>query len=308
MRSPELNGVDVLNLLNLLRRACDDDYIGLGASACPYGTTELMGEIAVRCATLREAIRVCFQMFGLVTDAMRFELIEDGETAVIEITPRDPARDPDHFLIEWHMMLWHKFPQWLIGVELSLDRAEFTHPMQGGFSSYAQMFGSDCAFLCPRARLTFASSYLDRRVTRGTGDIGGLRERAVGNFTNPMTLARSWKEATKRALRVDIATDRRLSSIGELAEEFGMNSQTLRRRLRAEGSSYRLVKAEVRRESALEAMCERGATLSEASLRAGFAEANGLTRALKISSGINSTELRDQVRVWQDVPASPNRH
>ena len=56
----------------------------------------------------------------------------------------------------------------------------------------------------------------------------------------------------------------------------------------------------MRREIALDVLADDGATLSEASIAAGFAEPNALTRALKATRGISSTQLRDQVRRWSD--------
>jgi hypothetical protein len=40
-------------------------------------------------------------------------------------------------------------------------------------------------------------------------------------------------------------------------------------------------------------------TLSEASIAAGFAEPNALSRALRASKGMSARDLRDQVRRWR---------
>jgi hypothetical protein len=50
-------------------------------------------------------------------------------------------------------------------------------------------------------------------------------------------------------------------------------------------------------------------TLSEASIAAGFAEPNALTRALKTRLGVGAKALREQVRSWRgpDGPPKPPR-
>jgi AraC-like DNA-binding protein len=71
-----------------------------------------------------------------------------------------------------------------------------------------------------------------------------------------------------------------------------MSSQTLRRRLQAEWTSYRLVKEEVRREAALCWLARERLSIGEISNRAGFAEPNGLTRALKAWTGLSPSAYR----------------
>jgi AraC-like DNA-binding protein len=297
----ELQGWEVLKLFERVRDATGDAFMGLAASRCPPAALPLFSDIAVRCATLREAIELPFAFLGLVCGAARFKLVENGSTASVEITIESDGKDPDHILTQWHMITWHKLSQWLIGAEILLDRIEFSHPMQVGYSAYAKMFGSNCLFRCPVNRLSFSASYLDRRVVRTPADLEQLFKRVLGNFTEPTTLSRTWKQLAKRALQMDIVGDEKLSTIDRLADEFGVSGQTLRRRLKAEGTSYRLLKAEVRREAALDALSDNGATLSEASLKAGFAEPNGLTRALRSSKDLSPRKLREQVRLWQDA-------
>jgi methylphosphotriester-DNA--protein-cysteine methyltransferase len=60
---------------------------------------------------------------------------------------------------------------------------------------------------------------------------------------------------------------------------------------------FRSLKAEARLAIALDVLTESGA-VGQASIAAGFADTNALTRALKRSRGIGSNELREQVKRW----------
>jgi AraC-like DNA-binding protein len=83
-----------------------------------------------------------------------------------------------------------------------------------------------------------------------------------------------------------------MPTMEELATKFGVSSQTLRRALRTEGASYRLIKWEARREVVLNNISDTSLTLSQISLLAGFAEANGLVRAMKSRSGVSPSAFR----------------
>jgi AraC-like DNA-binding protein len=258
-----------------------------------------MHDLAVRGTTLREGLSLAFQFMGFACPAAHFRLIEDDSVATIEIEIESNGQDDDHLLIQWQMLTMHKLAQWQTGSEIVLDHVTFPNAMQAPYGDYAVMFGGKCEFNAPAASLSFAAHHLDLRIVRTPADLDRQFNAPKGNFAEPKTLSKSWQQRVKRLLRSDLSAERPLSTIDDLADEFRISSQTLRRRLKHEGTSYRELKADVRREAALDAMSGEDAPLSQASLRAGFAEANGLTRALRTSAGLSSTDLRGQVRAWR---------
>jgi AraC-like DNA-binding protein len=276
------DGRDVLDFLDRVREATGDDYMGLGASPCPLGMANFIIEQASRCGTLREAIVSSFRLLKMVASALSFELIEDGERAVIEIRQAPSAKDPEHVLADWHMIVWHKLSQWLIAAEVWLDRTEFDHPLDAPYSAYAAMFGATCVFNSDASRLAFSSDYLDRRVLRTAAEGERLKRDTPGDLVRQASVSRTWKQL----------------AISYLRAEIGVSSQTQRRRLKAEGESFRSLKAEARLEIALDVLAQPDGGVGEASLAAGFADPNALARALKRSRGISAQQLREQVRQW----------
>jgi AraC-like DNA-binding protein len=279
--------------------------MGIGSSRCALGAGDFVMDLGSRCSTLREALTLCFRFMEMATDALRFQLHEDGNRAVVEVVEQPSPRDPHHLLADWNMIVWHKLSQWLTGMEIWLDRTEFVHELDAPYSSYAEMFGTNCVFNSPVSRLVFKRSYLEHRVIRTPTEAEWLIAKAPGYFSRPVGLAKPWKRQISELFRDDIKKGRRLSTIEDLAERFGVSSQTLRRRLREEGISYRALKAETRREVVLDVLADPKATIGEASIAAGFAETNALNRALKSTKGFSSRELREQVMRWSGKRAPP---
>jgi AraC-like DNA-binding protein len=293
------SGRDVMDFVDRLRRLTDDECMGLGAAPCAHGSSDFVIELGSRCATLREAITMGFRCMAMISKAIDFRLIEAGDKAVIDIREAPSERDPEHALADWSMIVWHKLPQWLIGAEIWLDRTEFDHALDAGYGAYTGMFGGDCVFNSDACRLVFARSYLDRRIIMTPDEAEILKSSTPGYFAKPAGLSTTWKQLIANRLRVDMASGDPPSTLDDLAEEFGVSGQTLRRRLAAEGSSYRALKAEARRQTALDALGDDRVTLSEASIAAGFAEPNALTRALRSRLGLSASDLREQVRRWR---------
>lgn len=294
----EWDGRDVLDYFDRVRAATGDDYMGLGASPCPVGMANFIIEQASRCGTLHEAIASSFRLLGMVASALSFELILEGEQAVIEIRQAPSPRDPEHVLADWHMIVWHKLSQWLIAAEVWLDRTEFDHPLDAPYSAYAAMFGAACVFNSDACRLVFSADYLDRRILRTAAEGERLKRETPGDLVRQASVSRTWKQKAISYLRAEIASGAPPSTIEDVAAEFGVSSQTLRRRLKAEGESFRSLKAEARLEIALDVLAQPDGGVGEASLAAGFADPNALARALKRGRGISAQQLREQVRRW----------
>jgi AraC-like DNA-binding protein len=286
------NGQDFFNLLYRVGNALGDEFFGLASHPCPMGTSQFGIELLVLSEDLGDALDRGSRYYRLVSPGLKLKLIQGGEMAIFEITLADPSRDEGHFLIEWYMLRWFMLSQWLIGEEIHLERADFPHPMQAPLADYIEVFGHGCRFSQPTARFFFSSHYLGRKVIRQLSHIeDDWANRRVAEFAEP-DIYRAWRELLKAALRARMARMNPMPTMEELAEEFGVCGQTLRRRLKAERTSYRKLKAEARREMVLEGIRNEELTLGQISLMAGFAETNGLVRAMKAWTGLTPSQYR----------------
>jgi AraC-like DNA-binding protein len=263
---------DAIEMVRFYRETTADEYLGLGVAPCTRGAYAFILNIASRCATLREALAISFRFMSLVTVAVRFRLVEESRHAIIEITEAESQRDPEHALSDWSLVVWNNICQWLIGVEMSFDRTELDHALDASYRVYTNMFGCDCVFNGPTARLIFDRSYLDRRVVKTPAQAALMLAKAYGYVPRPNGLARTWRQQILDVFCAQLRHGEPPSTIEELAGEFGVSGQTLRRRLKAEGVSYRSLKASARWEMASNVLITPNATLSKASLAGGLAE------------------------------------
>lgn len=285
-------GQDFFHFLTRIGGHLKDEFFGMASHPCPVGSSQLGIELLVLSEDLSDALDRGCRFYGLVSPGLRLRLIQGGEMAIFEVVPADPSCDEHHFLVEWHLLRWFMLAQWLIGEEIHLERVDFPHPMQTALADYIEVFGHGCRFSQPTARFFFSSHYLGRKVIRQLSQIeGDWASRRAVEFTEP-DIYRAWRELLKAALRARMARMNPIPTMEELAEEFGVCGQTLRRRLKAERTSYRKLKAEARREMVLEGIRNQELTLGQISLMAGFAETNGLVRAMKAWTGLTPSQYR----------------
>ncbi|WP_198351046.1 AraC family transcriptional regulator [Flavisphingomonas formosensis] len=297
------HGQDFYNFLYRVGDALQDEYFGLASDRCPPGTAQLGIEMLVLSEDLGDALQRSCRFYRIASKGLRLRLVQSGEMAIFEIMLAEPACDEGHFLTEWTMLRWYMLCQWLIGEEISLERVDFPHAMQTALADYTEVFGHNIHFSQQTARFFFSIHYLSRKVIRRLKNIEGdwVRRRAA-EFTEP-DIYRAWKELLKAALRARMARMNPIPTMEKLAEEFGVCGQTLRRRLKAERTSYRKLKAEARREMVLEGIRNEELTLGQISLMAGFAETNGLVRAMKSWTGLTPSQYRKHAMPQRDDDA-----
>jgi AraC-like DNA-binding protein len=217
-----------------------------------------------------------------------------GTRAQIDIVVADPSLDPRNFLIEWYATRLLGLTQWLIGHEIPQVEVAFAHSPQLPANAYVSALGENVSFDRSVNRITFPSRYLDRRVIRDVKDIAALTSASYDPEHRPY-LYRTWSVLLKSSLRSSLYRMVPLPTMEDLAKEFGVSSQTLRRGLKAEGKNYRQIKAEARREVVVSNISDTSLTLGQISILAGFAETNGLVRAMKSWTGLSLSAFRRSV-------------
>ena len=289
-------GSGTFSRLNLsIKGAMDDDFCGFTRTRCRHGSLPLVCESMVRDATLGEALRRAFRIYRHITDDMTLELDEDGDVATVTLTLAAPEIDEFHYLHEWWLMVWPHLSSWLIGEEIPVLRVDLPYQPSDPIEEYTEAFWGPCHFHQPVTQVRFPARFLQRRVVKSLHDLGdSFMKREVDLVAVP-GVHRSWRTLIKTKLRECLIKTERLLSIEDLAEEFNVSSMTLRRRLVEEGISFRQIKGEIRREFVLKWLSEPNIPIGEISLRAGFAERNGLVRAVHAWVGLSPTEYRGRI-------------
>jgi AraC-like DNA-binding protein len=83
-----------------------------------------------------------------------------------------------------------------------------------------------------------------------------------------------------------------MPELTDVAAQLELHPQTLRRRLAAEGSTFKQLKSDIRRDTALHFLGKRSLSVEEVAHRAGFSEASAFIRAFKGWTGLTPYAYR----------------
>lgn len=281
----------VARLFRLIQQELDDEFMGFTANPCKYGIFSTLCELVQACKTLRELLEKTAHFYQLITEAIEIQLTTKSNTAALSFKLKQPELDHGHFLTEYLMVIWHRFPSWYIGEAIRLRETHFIHSAPGHRDELQIMFPGKLSFNQPSNSLFFDAFYLDKPLLRSSKEL----EIFLSNHpTDIMTIPGEDSSLEAQIERSILAASNDntdsfkliLPNTEELAEQMSLSALTLYRRLQQEGTSYQIIKDNIRREIAIDKLVKEKLSVDEVSEIVGFAEPRSFTRAFKHWTGL----------------------
>jgi AraC-like DNA-binding protein len=284
----------VARLFKGVQECLDDEFMGFTQNGCKVGLFATMGELVSRCATLGELLDKAVDFYNLISSDIPMQLTESDGSAILGFNMDQPHLDPENFMTEFWLVIWHRFPSWYIGEPIRLRETHFTFSPPQHRDELQIMFPSELHFNSFSNRLVFDRHYLDKPLVRSDQELANYVENAPADV---MTIPGS--DTILEAKIERIITQRHpdrlvFASIHTLAKELGMSSQTLHRRLKESATSYQKIKDNLRREVAIHKLIHEKLSVEKVSEAVGFSESRSFTRAFKHWTGLPPREYCKQ--------------
>ncbi|MEC8885641.1 MAG: AraC family transcriptional regulator [Pseudomonadota bacterium] len=261
-----------------------DEHIGFDVQPRKLGTFAMMCQLIIHCKTLGEALERSTEFYRLFGDEWSVNLERDKhEARLIPAIP--PKYDPDHFVTESMLMIWHGLASWLIERRIPLERVHFSYDRPKHADEYdALFFAPVIQFNAQRTEVTFAADYLDLPIRQTEETLAEFLKTAPAGllvkFKNTNSLTNRIRDVLKSHIGEEMPT------LNDVAAMLYLSPQTLRRRLATEGKSYQGVKDALRRDAAIHLLLRHDLTLEDVAQQVGFSETSTFHRAFKKWTGV----------------------
>ena len=276
----------VARLFKSVQETLDDEYMGFTAQPCRVGLFATMCELVAGLANLGELLERAVDFYNLVNPGIAMQLEHSGDGAALAFTMADPERDPDHFMSEFWLVVWHRFPSWMIGNPIALKETHFTFNRPDHHDELAIMFPGKLRYQQSANRLLFNREQLARPLLRSREELAAYLRNAPADVMTIPGRDSTFERRVERLMSSEHRSSGALPSLNQVAEVLGVSSQTLHRRLREQGSSYQKIKDNYRREYALEKLAGGHLSVDALSQQLGFTEPRSFTRAFKQWTGM----------------------
>jgi AraC-like DNA-binding protein len=270
-------------LMRAVWRLADDEFLGMGSQRCRQGVFAIMAKQVVHSHNLHSVYYKLSHFYNVVNDSLHLSLDIVGDEAIFSMVLKDPAQDPGYLLRGFLLLLWHRFPSWLIGKRIPLKYVAFDHPAPKHLAEYPLMFPCPATFDQAVTCLVFDAAILTAPLVQTPETLGHHLKRApVDWFTRPAY----YPVYTRRVLdHLERSEDLAEASTQSAALELHLTERTLRRKLAAEGSQFQRLKDGVRRDMAIHYLSQTSMSISLISQVLGFSEPSAFTRAFRQWTG-----------------------
>lgn len=268
----------------------DDEFLGMASGNSRHGTFTMMAKQAVLQADLRSVYLHIERFYHLVNQGLQMRLEETENEAAFIVSRDHPALDPKDTLLEFFMMLYHRFPGWLVGKHLPTLRVELRQDKPTHHKELELIFSGPFIFNADRNAFILASESLDIPVIQTPQSLRKHLKDAPLNWVTRQTHSPQFTRKTLDYLDQSELTGQ--ARIDDLASTLHITSRTLRRRLTEEGTSFQELKDQVRRDRAIHLLNHQGKMVSEISRELGFSDTAAFSRAFKNWTGVNPSDYR----------------
>lgn len=244
----------------------------------------MMCRLIIHAGTLGKALERGSQFYRLFGEEWSMGIARDAHDARLSVhIPID--RDPEHFITEGMLMVWHGLASWLIERRIPLEHVQFGYPEPLHVQEYDALFFSPIMrFDQPRTEITFAADYLDLPIRQTEASLDEFLKTAPAQLLVKFKNANSLTSRIREVLKAHIGEE--MPTLNDVAARLYLSPQTLRRRLAAEGKSYQTVKDSLRRDAAIHLLLRPELTLEDVAQQVGFSETSTFHRAFKKWTGV----------------------
>lgn len=272
--------------------ALRDDRLGLnlGCSLQHFPFSHLTVSVMLNSRTLLAAFENLVRYHNLMSDVGRPALVTGQKgTVCFVLEPRTQASPDDP-----------QFPIFIFSMLLSLLRylgnVPDLHPVSVAFqgpgdsAGLTEFFGARVTWQGPAGRMVFRRRDLDRKIQFSNPQLLRFLEQEADHRLSCLSPGGTWSGRVESILEASENPDP--PSLEAVAEQLHVESRTLQNYLKKEGSGFRRICMEFRKQKAVRLLCNPSVSMVEIAFVLGFSEQSAFNRAFKKWTGATPVEYR----------------
>lgn len=286
-----------------------DETFGMTKVRCKAGHFELMVRYVIQFETLEVLMKEVCRFYRTVREDFYFKLDFEDDRVGFLVVLSDPDLDVDHYLTELMLVTMHRFFCWITGKRIPLLESRFSFSKPVYAEAYEELFPGVCSFDRDGDGdgFYFDKSWLKQGITRDWKDSQSLLANSPIGFIDIPGNDDSMIATLKGIMLTEHKKGNGFPDLSSVARVLSVTEQTIRRRLIKESSNYQQIKADIRRDIAIDKLTHSELSVSDIGFQLGFVEPSSFTRAFQQWTGASPSEYRSQLRNSSPGPQDGSR-
>jgi len=266
---------ELKELIHSIQNHLSDEMLGLFSRPIPLNSFPTIYRALHFMPNADHAINWLNDYYGLYSDAPPYVIFENNEEVTVKLDERANANSALPIYSEVLLVSLYKIVCRLCRVNFPLKEVGLSFSINGIENELAYLFGSQNIVASEVAYIRFSKEILRLPIyPDGVPDNSSLYSYFL-----------TWIEEHNIALKVTKIIASRVPltfpTLDELAKEFNISSQTLRRRLAEEGNSYQSIKDTIRKDRAISLLMNPAIQIKNVALELGFSDPAAFNKSFK---------------------------
>ncbi len=248
----------------------------------------VMDQVVRACPDVRRALLCIARYARLTDDNVEMHLVEDEDRAVWQLRNAVPPalRITNDFQVTAAFMNLSR----RLGLRKPALEVHFRHTEPTNAAEYARVFRAPARFGMPHNGIVLSRALLDQPVPSANPNVFAVFDTMATLRLNELARADTVTTRVRHLVASRIGHEN--IGIGDIGGQLHMSEATLRRRLDDEGTTYKSVLDDLRRELAAQYIAERRVAIGEIALLLGFSTVSAFGRAFRRWNGVSPLEHR----------------
>ena len=277
-----LDGAVMERLWNAGAHLAGDPDLGLHtAEACNPGALTIAGYVVRSCRTAGEALDRLARYAALLNDGLRLSLTREPDFTTCRC---DAAGQVDNYVARAPRQVMEAMAAGIVCTMRRLTatpimpiEVTFQHATPADLQAHHRLLGPAVRFCAPTTSLVYATAALDRPLLPARPDLLAIFEpqaqRVVAGLDRHGLVSRRVLDLLAGHIRGTVP------DVNDVAHALAMSERAMQRHLRDEGTSFRDLVDDLRRELALRHLAVPGTSATDVAFLLGFSEPAAFTRA-----------------------------
>ena len=260
--------------------------LGAAAQVLSHGP---LGLAAAASGSLRQALALIARFLALRAPLLRLRVIEREGSVLLELQAHALSGDAARFVLEAALVMLEQLLAALCARDFSVARIELPWPAPPWSRHYASFLRARLAFDRPFARVHLPASLADAAVLSADPQALAFARAECERRLQQGAPGRELLAALRRRL---LSCEGGYPDAAEVAAEFGLSLRSFHRALQREGTRWRVLLDEARRERACALLRDTALPVEQIALRLGYAEASNFSRCFRRWCGVSPRDWR----------------
>lgn len=260
-----------------------------------YPAGSVLFTMMLNCPDMGSALKVFVRYHRVMAEVIHPVMDVTGNSVSLswQVSFPDIPDSPD--LAEALLCIFHTVIQTLSQGRITPGQVCFTRGQPDDISPYREQFNTTLVFSAPKNELTLRSQDLDMKIDLANPALYAVLEKHAARILACLGREKKWSDNVLSLLGKMVVSDARLN-IETVADRLGVSIRSLQEKLKKEGTTFRNLLEEVRRQVAQDFLRDTNTDICDIAFLLGYAEQSAFNRAFKRWTGMTPRTFRNHDR------------